>query len=663
MKPRLAAVAMLARLKRGFRSYGGHLALLLLLLGGFTGLTAVVNGGLGEVSGLNSLRLADAAGWEAAFGDVRLDPQTGTPGPEAGWQPLPQLQNSAQQERSAPSGFWLRRPLPDNINAMRDPVLYIVELKQYAVYVDNAPLASYNMDGSQKRVLSFLDWHLVELPQQSGGHTLLLHVLPERPGLSPGYMSINEGRHYITQMLRQDTNKLVITTCFIFLGLAGISAFLLYSRDSLYLYFAILSLCCAYPCMVLTSLYKIFFAAPQFAYYYSICVPIGMLAVTGIFERLSEPETRVRFRRIRYALLVLIAACLALAVFSPRLFERSLYIYAFALLFFVPALSAPMLRRFRQRRDEEARWLALGLVGLVAGISTHYAFTLFPGLGAAVFPIAPVWYFYWIDQTTSLGVLSFVLCLGMVVLARLRGINEQLRAFSVELEQRVQERTAELELATLKLKDSVREAAETWAELSVLEERNRISQDIHDHVGHTLTASIVQLEAAKMLLVRNDQRGLDKLELSQSLVRKGLDDIRESVRMMKRQGTDFMLEAAVAQLVEETEQAAGVAIDCALDPLPPLTTMQKKVLYHALKEGLTNGIRHGRSTRFQLGLHGGDGVLLLELWNDGRPYTPVPAGFGLQSMQERVRQLGGTMRLGAGANGRGWLLSIHIPVS
>ncbi len=249
------------------------------------------------------------------------------------------------------------------------------------------------------------------------------------------------------------------------------------------------------------------------------------------------------------------------------------------------------------------------------------------------------------------------------LLARV-GIQLKLSRFTLELERMVQERTSELEFTTNRLRESVRETAETLNELTLMEERNLLAQEIHDHVGHTLTTSIVQMEAAKMLLERGDPRGNDKLALSQQLVRKGLDDIRESVRTLKQQGADFQLDSALKQLLEQTVEIAGMKVEHSISPLPPLSSMHKKAIYHALKEGLTNGIRHGRCTSFQFMLKTQDDKLIFSLWNDGERYEATALGFGLQSMMERITQLGGSLRIyGDEEPGTsGCMLIIELPV-
>ncbi|WP_248928499.1 ATP-binding protein [Paenibacillus hamazuiensis] len=245
------------------------------------------------------------------------------------------------------------------------------------------------------------------------------------------------------------------------------------------------------------------------------------------------------------------------------------------------------------------------------------------------------------------------------LLARVN-VQLQLSRLTHSLERLVQERTADLEQAHLRLQQSMRETAQAIAELQVVEERNRIAGDIHDIVGHTLTTTIVQLEAAKRLLLKNDDRGYEKLELSQDLVRRSMEEVRQAVRMMKQSGADYDLNEALQGLLAETAQAAGVAVEADIEPLPPLGALPKKVIFHALQEGLTNGIRHGECTRFRFELGHRDGRICFSLWNDGKKYEPAGTGIGLRVMTERVRSLGGSLELSSPEDG-GCLLTFSLP--
>ncbi|MDG0791163.1 ATP-binding protein [Cohnella ginsengisoli] len=246
------------------------------------------------------------------------------------------------------------------------------------------------------------------------------------------------------------------------------------------------------------------------------------------------------------------------------------------------------------------------------------------------------------------------------MLARVR-VHLQLSRLTGSLERLVQERTAELEHANRQLIDSVHETAQALAEVSVLEERNRIAHDMHDQVGHTLTAAMIQIEAAKLLFDGDPQRAAGKLDVARESVREGLDEIRRTVRMLKTADEQEALLPALHSLLRRTEALPGVSIEYAIEPLPALDEALGATLYRALQEGLTNGIRHGgsRSFAFQLGV--ADSQLRFRLANDGQPYEAGPFGFGLNAMKERVERHGGTFSVSANG-GVGCLLAIDIPL-
>ncbi len=235
-------------------------------------------------------------------------------------------------------------------------------------------------------------------------------------------------------------------------------------------------------------------------------------------------------------------------------------------------------------------------------------------------------------------------------------------------------REAERSAAELRIKskelEQLRRNAERLAEKSVLEERSRIAHEIHDVVGHTLTAAIVQLEATKRIAEQQNRVPWDKLELISGIVRKGLDDVRRAVKLM---GSDdekaLSLEAALRELIRFTEDTMEVAIeaDISLPSKLELGWLTEQALIHALQEGLTNGIRHGYCTRARFSMHTSGGTLRFRLESDGEPYGSAVPGFGLSSMIERMKLLGGgvDIRSSADADGNpaGCELSIELPLA
>lgn len=223
------------------------------------------------------------------------------------------------------------------------------------------------------------------------------------------------------------------------------------------------------------------------------------------------------------------------------------------------------------------------------------------------------------------------------------------------LEDQVIERTHSLER-------SMRETSAALAEASVYEERNRIAQEIHDIVGHTLTSTILQIEAGKRLLQKKDiDSGVERLVEAQDLVRHSLNEIRGSVHMLKEDRySDLTL--MLKQLIRTTEHNAGVVIHAIIYDLPEMMpTAYKKAIYHALQEGLTNGIRHGQSKEFHFSLESVGANLQFRLKDCGLGVNPVVMGFGLRTMKERVEQLGGSLSIDSEVN-EGCLLEIDLPM-
>ncbi|MBO9606966.1 MAG: response regulator [Paenibacillaceae bacterium] len=253
--------------------------------------------------------------------------------------------------------------------------------------------------------------------------------------------------------------------------------------------------------------------------------------------------------------------------------------------------------------------------------------------------------------------------IGEDLIARVR-VHLQLSRLTGSLERLVLERTAELEHANRHLIASVNETALALAEVSVLEERNRIAHDMHDQVGHTLTAAMIQIEAAKLLLASDPERAATKLDAARESVHGGLDQVRATVRMLRTAEEHRTLLPALHALIRQTEEHTGIAVDYTIEPLPDLPDALNKTLFHALQEGLTNGIRHGKSKAFtfHLSAEASPSTVRFRLANVGRKFESASHGFGLSAMKERVERHGGTFAISADGDS-GCLLAIDIPLA
>lgn len=214
-------------------------------------------------------------------------------------------------------------------------------------------------------------------------------------------------------------------------------------------------------------------------------------------------------------------------------------------------------------------------------------------------------------------------------------------------EQSLREQTAALNRELLATR-------ELLAQSSRHSERLRIARDLHDTLGHHLTALILQLEVASH---QSPAPARQKVEQALALGRLLLADLRNAVSEL-RDADDVDLHAALQMLAQNTP---GLQIDLGL-ALPVVKDMQRaEVLLRCAQEGLTNCLRHSGGSHCEIALQQQDEQLVLTLQDDGRSATPrrIVPGNGLAGMRERVTALGGSVSWQAGT--AGFVLQVRLP--
>ncbi|GLI84744.1 histidine kinase [Rossellomorea marisflavi] len=191
---------------------------------------------------------------------------------------------------------------------------------------------------------------------------------------------------------------------------------------------------------------------------------------------------------------------------------------------------------------------------------------------------------------------------------------------------------------------------------SKAEERTRIARDIHDSVGHKLTALLMQIE---MLSIQNGKEGYRDLK---RLAEDSLEETREAVRTLK----DGELSGiqSVLQLVRKLESESHIQIQLTTRQgilSSRFTNEQNVALYRSIQEGVTNAMRHAhvREIRVTLGKTA-QGHASLVIVNNVKDPVPIKPGFGLTSMRERLEKIGG--RLDIQQTDREFSLTISFPI-
>ena len=167
-------------------------------------------------------------------------------------------------------------------------------------------------------------------------------------------------------------------------------------------------------------------------------------------------------------------------------------------------------------------------------------------------------------------------------------------------------------------------------------ERERIARDLHDLLGHTLSMITLKAELAGKLVERDPERAGREIREVERISREALREVRTAIAGYRSEG--LQAEMARARLALE---ASGVKLEYFALPVE-LTPAQETVLSLALKEAVTNVIRHSEARTCRISLEQVEGEVRLEIRDDGRGGA-APFGVGLSAMRERVEGLGGRM--------------------
>ena len=201
----------------------------------------------------------------------------------------------------------------------------------------------------------------------------------------------------------------------------------------------------------------------------------------------------------------------------------------------------------------------------------------------------------------------------------------------------------------------LRQAQQENVALSAVAERERIARDLHDVLGHTLSVIVLKAELAGRLLGRDDLRAAAEIADVERTARTALAEVREAIGGYRAKGL-----RAEVELARRTLEAAGVELDCE-SALPVLEAREETVLSLAMREAVTNIVRHAGATECRMRFATEDGFARLELADNGTRTDATPReGNGLRGMRERVQELGGRFRIEAEAGTR---LVIELPAT
>jgi signal transduction histidine kinase len=296
------------------------------------------------------------------------------------------------------------------------------------------------------------------------------------------------------------------------------------------------------------------------------------------------------------------------------------------------------LRRNEVRRTEKAGWLNIdGLQLLLAG----------PGDLRIL--QAPSWWTV-ARLAAALAALAVVLALSMAWVMILR-------------------RQVALRGARLAAEISARETAAREFE-ATLRERRRLASDLHDSLEQTLTGLALQLEAAELFRTSNPDQGAHHLRLASKFLDRSREDVRRTVWDLRTDGLGGQsLTAILRERTASLARGGDSAVEVLTDGQPAsIPDFMAGNLLLAAQEAVTNALKHSGSNRICVTVHYRQREISLTIADHGCGFDPASAPgqrdghFGLQGMRERLKRLGGSVKLDTTPGG-GTTVTLSVPLS
>ena len=229
-------------------------------------------------------------------------------------------------------------------------------------------------------------------------------------------------------------------------------------------------------------------------------------------------------------------------------------------------------------------------------------------------------------------------------------------------------RTARVALLASSTERLVREQAARERAILV-EERARISRELHDVVAHAVTTIVLQAGAAQAEIGPGEARLRPRLATIEATGRQALDELRRVLSVMRDPDATGVQDpmpgiSDLPALIERTSES-GLAVDLSVDiasELPPGLSLS---IYRIVQESLTNALRHASATRARVSVREAERAITIEVSDDGRgagAATPTGgSGRGLIGMRERAALFGGSLDARPDAQG-GFRVRVRLPL-
>lgn len=216
----------------------------------------------------------------------------------------------------------------------------------------------------------------------------------------------------------------------------------------------------------------------------------------------------------------------------------------------------------------------------------------------------------------------------------------------------------ELNKKNLKLMDY----AEKVEELTVSKERNRVAQELHDSIGHSLMAISMHLDFLKNIIDTDTEKAKGILGRIDSILKESIEDLRDTVYKLKESSNKDSLESRIKVLINNVTICENINIRVVIDENIEKTSSKiKEAIFITIKESITNSLKYGAPSKIDINIKCKDDKISLVIEDDGNGCEHIVKSHGLMGIEDRISSLGGKTSF-ISSNKDGFRTEIIIPI-
>lgn len=199
-------------------------------------------------------------------------------------------------------------------------------------------------------------------------------------------------------------------------------------------------------------------------------------------------------------------------------------------------------------------------------------------------------------------------------------------------------------------------------EIHTLNERNRISRDLHDTVGHTLSTIVIQLAAIEKLTEEKMPQASAMLKQLHHFTKEGLSDVRQVIHQLKpKHYQKFAFIEQVHHIISDFEHNSPIKVYFNNNQLLwSLSPEQELLFMRAIQEFLSNSSKHSQADEVRIQCHFTDSTVILTMMDNGKGTDTIKPQMGITGMKERTKLLGGKVQIHSALN-KGFKVRIVLP--